>query len=118
MLLFLLLQSYIEKEEGKVVVYTTSLGVLRNTFEDCMKVKKILRTLLIKFDEKDVFMSREYQDEIKERMRCDQVLVPQVFVSGQHVGVSYPLLAPISPGIQFSARSIGVVVAGLVLETV
>lgn len=54
-----------------------------------MKVKQILRTLLVKFEERDVFMSTEYQNEIRERMRCDYVLVPQVFVDGQHVGVSH-----------------------------
>lgn len=36
-------------------------------------------------------MSNEYQAEIRERMRCDYILVPQVFVDGQHVGVSFDL---------------------------
>lgn len=64
------------------------MGILRDTYQACMKVKQILRTLLVKFEERDVFMSSEYQTEIQERMRCDQVLVPQVFVDGQHIGVS------------------------------
>lgn len=81
-------QNYKEKETGKVVVYTTTMGILRDTYQACMKVKQILRTLLVKFEERDVFMSSEYQTEIQERMRCDQVLVPQVFVDGQHIGVS------------------------------
>lgn len=81
-------QNYKEKEAGKVVVYTTTMGILRDTYQACMKVKQILRTLLVKFEERDVFMSSEYQTEIQERMRCDQVLVPQVFVDGQHIGVS------------------------------
>lgn len=34
-------------------------------------------------------MSSEYQAEIRDRMRCDHILVPQVFVDGQHVGVSF-----------------------------
>lgn len=53
-----------------------------------MKVKQILRTLLVKFEERDVFMSNEFQGEIRDRMRCDHILVPQVFVDGQHIGVS------------------------------
>ncbi|EFA01871.1 glutaredoxin domain-containing cysteine-rich protein CG12206 [Tribolium castaneum] len=79
-------KNYKEKDAGKVVVYTTTMGILRETYQACMKVKQILRTLLIKFEERDVFMSTEYQNEIRERMRCDQILVPQVFVDGQHVG--------------------------------
>lgn len=85
---FFLFQNYKEKEIGKVVVYTTTMGVLRDTYQACTKVKQIMRTLLVKFEERDVFMSSEYQAEIQERMRCDQVLVPQVFVDGQHIGVS------------------------------
>lgn len=79
-------KTYKEKEAGKVVVYTTSMGIIRDTYQACMKVKQILRTLLIKFEERDVFMSIECQQEIRERMRCDFILVPQVFVDGQHVG--------------------------------
>lgn len=69
-------------------MYTTTMGIIRDTYQACMKVKQILRTLLIKFEERDVFMSIECQQEIRERMRCDYILVPQVFVDGQHVGVS------------------------------
>ncbi|CAG9858570.1 unnamed protein product [Phyllotreta striolata] len=79
-------KNYKEKEAGKVVVYTTTMGILRDTYQACSKVKQILRLLLIKFEERDVFMSSEYQAEIQERMRCDHVLVPQVFVDGVHIG--------------------------------
>lgn len=70
-----------------MVVYTTTMGIIRDTYQACMKVKQILRTLLIKFEERDVFMSTEYQNEIRERMKCDHILIPQVFVDGQHCGV-------------------------------
>lgn len=83
-----MLQNYKEKDAGKVVVYTTTMGIVRETYHTCQKVKQILRTLLVKYEERDVFMSSEYQAEIRDRMRCDQILVPQVFVDGQHVGVS------------------------------
>lgn len=79
-------KNYKEKEMGKVVVYSTTMGILRDTYQACNRVKQILRTLLVKFEERDVFMSNEYQSEIRERMKCDQVLVPQVFVDGQHIG--------------------------------
>lgn len=82
------LQSYKEKDAGKVVVYTTTMGIVRNTYQQCVLVKKILRNLLVKYEERDIFMSTEYQDEIRDRMRSDQILVPQMFVDGQHIGVS------------------------------
>ncbi|XP_004922689.2 glutaredoxin domain-containing cysteine-rich protein CG31559 [Bombyx mori] len=79
-------KSYKEKDAGKVVVYTTTMGIVRSTYQRCVLVKKILRNLLIKYDERDVFMSIEYQDEIRDRMRSEQILVPQLFVDGQHIG--------------------------------
>lgn len=83
-----LFQSWKDKEAGKVVVYTTTMGVVRGTYQRCVRVKQILRTLLVRFDEKDVFMSREVQAELMERMRLEDIQVPQVFVEGNHVGVS------------------------------
>lgn len=64
------------------------MGIVRETYHRCLKVRQILRTHLIKFEEKDVFMSREVQKEIRERMNADEITVPQVFVEGIHVGVS------------------------------
>lgn len=82
------MQTYREKDAGKVVVYSTTMGIVRHTYQQCVKVKQILRTHLVKFEERDVFMSTECQQEIRERMRCDSILIPQVFVDGQHIGVS------------------------------
>lgn len=82
------LQNYKEKDAGKVVVYTTSMGIVRETYTKCANVKQILKTLLVKFEERDVFMSNDYQQEIKDRMQSDAINVPQLFVDGQHVGVS------------------------------
>ncbi|XP_049878673.1 glutaredoxin domain-containing cysteine-rich protein CG31559-like [Pectinophora gossypiella] len=79
-------KSYKEKDAGKVVVYTTTMGIVRGTYQRCVLVKKILRNLLVKYEERDVFMSMEYQDEIRERMKSDQILVPQLFVDGHYVG--------------------------------
>lgn len=81
-------QSYKEKDAGKVVLYTTSMGIVRHTYAKCANVKQILRTLLVKFEERDVFMSIECQQEIRDRMQSDEILVPQLYVDGHHVGVS------------------------------
>lgn len=75
-----------EREMGQVVVYTTTMGVIRETYQRCLKVRHILRTHLIKYTEKDVFMSREVQNEIKERMGSSEVQLPQVFIEGMYLG--------------------------------
>ncbi|KAM7350134.1 uncharacterized protein ACRADG_008797 [Cochliomyia hominivorax] len=80
------IKNYKEKDSGKVVLYTTSMGIIRDTYAKCSNVKQILRTLLVKFEERDVFMSVEYQQEIKERMHSDVIKVPQLYVEGQHIG--------------------------------
>ncbi|EDW14685.1 glutaredoxin domain-containing cysteine-rich protein CG31559 [Drosophila mojavensis] len=77
---------FMEKDLGKVVLYTTSMGVIRDTYTKCANVKQILRTLLVKFEERDVFMSVEYQAEIRQRMQTSQIRVPQLYVEGQHIG--------------------------------
>ncbi|SPP86857.1 glutaredoxin domain-containing cysteine-rich protein CG12206 [Drosophila guanche] len=79
-------KNFMEKDVGKVVLYTTSMGIIRDTYAKCANVKQILRTLLIKFEERDVFMSVEYQQEMRERMHNRTIRVPQLFVEGQHVG--------------------------------
>ncbi|XP_017300770.1 glutaredoxin domain-containing cysteine-rich protein CG31559-like, partial [Diaphorina citri] len=75
-----------EKEAGKIVMYSTTMGIVRDTYHRCLKVKQILRTHLVKFDDKDVFMSRETQQEFKERLGTDVINVPQIFVEGVHIG--------------------------------
>lgn len=64
------------------------MGIVRETYAKCANVKQILRTLLVKFEERDIFMSSEYQQEIKDRMQSIEIQVPQLFVDGQHIGVS------------------------------
>ena len=55
---FLFFQTYAENERGRVVVYVTSLGVVREMLANCIKVRQIMRNLLVKIVEKDIFMSR------------------------------------------------------------
>ena len=70
------------------MLYTTSMGVVRTTYAKCQAMKQILRTLMVKFDERDVFMCFNHQKEIRERMQSDDIDVPQLFVDGHYIGVS------------------------------
>ncbi|KAG8202016.1 hypothetical protein JTE90_010387 [Oedothorax gibbosus] len=79
-------RNYDQEESGRIVFYTTSMGIVRTTFERCRKVRKILETLMVKFEERDVFMNRGFQQEVRERLAIGRVLLPQVFVEGRHLG--------------------------------
>lgn len=81
-------QAYIKKELGKVVVYTTTSGIVRKTFYNCKKVKQILRTHMVKYDELDLFGDAELQTELRERLGSTVIQLPQLFIDGQHIGVS------------------------------
>ena len=67
--------------------------MVRETWARCVKIRQILRNLLIKVDERDVFMCRENQIEVMERLNSLEVSLPQVFVDGHYIGVS-PLFLP------------------------
>ena len=43
---------------------------------------------MVCFEEKDVFMSKENQRELQDRLGINSVILPQVFADGQHLGVS------------------------------
>ena len=70
------------------MVYTTSMQIIRDTYEQCQRVKKILQTHMVVYEERDIFMSRENQRELMDRLKEDNVNVPQVFADGQLLGVS------------------------------
>lgn len=65
--LFAFRQNYKDKDGGKIVLYTTSMGIVRSTYAKCQTVKKILNTLMVKYEERDVFMSTVSDDSIAQR---------------------------------------------------
>ena len=79
---------YTEQEKGRVVVYITTLGVIRNTHERCQSIRKVLENHSILCEKKDLFLSRETQIELQKRLRTRQIILPQVFLEGQYLGVS------------------------------
>lgn len=71
-----------------MVVYTTSMRVVRKTTLACVKMLRILGTHMVQYDERDLFRSRDFQTELKERLDIETVDVPQLFIDGQYIGVS------------------------------
>ncbi|GMN31494.1 hypothetical protein TIFTF001_003293 [Ficus carica] len=68
-----------------VVVYTTSLRGVRQTYEDCNKVKSILDLQRVVYDERDVSLHGEFLSEVKELLG-EEGGVPRVFVKGRFIG--------------------------------
>ena len=98
-------------------MYVTTLGVVRDHLARCQKIRHILRTLLIRVEERDIFMCKRHQLELNDRINaakgikrdtssstssskagkyvksqpsgsCQERLeVPQLFVEGQYFGV-------------------------------
>ncbi|KAL0304903.1 UNVERIFIED_CONTAM: hypothetical protein Sangu_3061600 [Sesamum angustifolium] len=52
--------------DDKVVVYTTSLGGVRRTYEDCNRVRQLLETHQVVFDERDVALDGGFLSELRE----------------------------------------------------
>eukprot|EP00043_Microstomoeca_roanoka_P005410 m.55550 g.55550 ORF g.55550 m.55550 type:complete len:590 (+) comp12952_c0_seq1:39-1808(+) len=73
-----------EKAGGKIVVYTTSVSTVKETYWNCQKLLKIFHGLMVQYEERDVTLSREFQREMSERLPGAKV--PQVFFNGQHLG--------------------------------
>lgn len=81
-----ILKHFMERERGKVVVYVTTLGIIRDTYERCLRIRKILWTLLVRFEERDVFMARDTQIQLLDRLHARGITVPHVFLEGQYLG--------------------------------
>lgn len=80
------LRNYKHLEKGKIIIYTTSMTVVRPTHARCKKLQKMLQTHMVRYEEKDLFMSKENQKELMERLNTNEIVLPQVFADGASLG--------------------------------
>lgn len=76
-------------EEKRIVLYHTSLHVIRKTFEDCRTVRFILRGFRVAVDERDLAMDSGFLAELKGllgRQWGQRLGLPRVFIGGRYVG--------------------------------
>ncbi|KMZ71796.1 Glutaredoxin family protein [Zostera marina] len=78
--------SFTSPEEKRVVVYFTSLRVVRKTFEDCRSVRSILRGFRVAVDERDLSMDSKFLNELKGILGNRQLTLPRVFIGGRYMG--------------------------------
>ncbi|KAF7816509.1 Thioredoxin-like fold [Senna tora] len=72
--------------DQSIVVYYTSLRVVRRTFEDCRAVRSILRGFRVSIDERDVSMDDRFLHELQGILGRKNVTLPRVFVGGMYIG--------------------------------
>lgn len=75
--------------ENQIVVYFTSLRVVRRTFEDCRDVLSVLRSFRVSIDERDLSADAGFRDELQRILSVrerTELTLPQVFIGGRHIG--------------------------------
>ncbi|GAU39927.1 hypothetical protein TSUD_275270 [Trifolium subterraneum] len=76
-------------KKEKVVLYFTSLRMVRKTYEDCCNVRMILKGLGIRVDERDVSMHLGFKEELKELLgegNYGKGGLPKVFIGSKYIG--------------------------------
>ncbi|KAM5583148.1 uncharacterized protein ABKV19_003186 [Rosa sericea] len=72
--------------EKRIVVYFTSLRVVRRTFEDCKAVRSILRGFRVTLDERDLAMDHAFITELQQILGQRKLTLPRVFIGGRYIG--------------------------------
>ncbi|OUZ99151.1 Glutaredoxin [Macleaya cordata] len=73
--------------EKRIVIYFTSLRVVRKTFEDCRTVRSIFKGFRVSIDERDLSMDARFLEELKGILgKKKQLTLPRVFIGGRYIG--------------------------------
>ncbi|KNA04687.1 hypothetical protein SOVF_197380 [Spinacia oleracea] len=79
----------IPSPDARIVVYYTSLRIVRPTFQACRAVMSILQGFQVVIDERDLAMDSSFMSELRELLGLkptEQLALPRVFIGGRYVG--------------------------------
>ncbi|XP_073224341.1 uncharacterized protein At5g39865 [Cicer arietinum] len=77
----------IPDSQQRVVIYFTTLRVVRTTYEDCKTVRSIMRGFRVALDERDVSMDSSFLSELRRVAgRKTGLTLPRVFINGRYIG--------------------------------
>eukprot|EP00055_Hartaetosiga_balthica_P016465 m.104390 g.104390 ORF g.104390 m.104390 type:complete len:579 (-) comp9111_c2_seq9:46-1782(-) len=74
-----------EERDGSIVVYISSVEIIRETSARCQDIKKLFHNMRVKVMLKDISLDANIATEFKKRCG-DASVVPQVFVNGAFLG--------------------------------
>ncbi|KAE9615135.1 putative thioredoxin-like protein [Lupinus albus] len=77
---------FIPGTEQRVVVYYTSLRVVRATYDACKSVFSILSGFRVRVDDRDVSMDSGFTVELNRIMGQTGLTLPRVFIGGRYIG--------------------------------
>ncbi|KAJ7964234.1 putative Glutaredoxin family protein [Quillaja saponaria] len=72
--------------EKRIVLYFTSLRVVRSTFQDCKTVRFILQGFRVAIDERDLSMDSAFLSELQGILDQSKLSLPRVFIGGMYIG--------------------------------
>ncbi|KAE8687291.1 LRR repeats and ubiquitin-like domain-containing protein [Hibiscus syriacus] len=72
--------------DKRIVVYSTSLRVVRSTFENCKTVLSILQGFRVSINERDVSMDSSFLKELRGIVGQSKLSLPRVFIGGRYMG--------------------------------
>nr|GMD39659.1 uncharacterized protein At5g39865 [Ipomoea batatas]GMD47820.1 uncharacterized protein At5g39865 [Ipomoea batatas]GME11908.1 uncharacterized protein At5g39865 [Ipomoea batatas] len=72
--------------QESVVLYTTSLRGINKTFEDCKRIRFLLDSFKVVYQERDVSMHLEYREELWNILGGGRVIPPRLFIKGRLIG--------------------------------
>ncbi|KAK6932976.1 Glutaredoxin [Dillenia turbinata] len=64
----------------RIILYYTSLRIIRKTFDDCQAVRSILRGFRVMIDERDVSMDRSFLKELQQITGTRKPTLPNLFI--------------------------------------
>nr|GEU57428.1 reverse transcriptase domain-containing protein [Tanacetum cinerariifolium] len=80
--------------QNRIVVYMTSLRVVRSTYEACHNVRSILQGFRVMVEDRDLSMDSSFREELRKIMsrggkiikKNKVIKLPKVFIGGRYIG--------------------------------